>query len=158
MSTSASRTQTREFQSRNRESYLFKLLLLLFRGFSHRSFNLVIENLIFSSKFQSRNRNLSGVRAGSPPCFNIENLIFSSLLSPRREFQSRNRESYLFKPPHRKPYRTCLHHRCFYERGICFNLGIKNLSFPSPIKRESTTHKGFRLSMSDRDFSVPFRS
>ena len=61
------------------------------------SFNLVIENLIFSSRCvpQSARYRLR---------FNlvIENLIFSSGNVPPRDdiqtlFQSRNRESYLFK-------------------------------------------------------------
>ena len=65
---------TDAFQSRNRESYLFKIALGVELYAGIHGFNLVIENLIFSRRGFSheRSRNI-------PP------------------FQSRNRESYLFK-------------------------------------------------------------
>ena len=88
------------FQSRNRESYLFKQKQQGCCDNPVESFNLVIENLIFSSStenvptsqvpvsFQSRNR---------------ESYLFkrdeSTLETGVLEFQSRNRESYLFKRP-----------------------------------------------------------
>ena len=88
-----------KFQSRNRESYLFKeqkpdLVPDTFWGF-----NLVIENLIFSRLSQC------GSHLSYHTCFNlvIENLIFSrfpvvlNLRIASSMFQSRNRESYLFK-------------------------------------------------------------
>ena len=89
-----------QFQSRNRESYFFKIdkRQALCRATVQR-FNLVIENLIFSSSLGY----LVGV--GGMVSFNlvIENLIFSSLLKVNASdgtlawFQSRNRESYFFK-------------------------------------------------------------
>ena len=114
------------FQSRNRESYLFKAgMCAITAAMFPASFNLVIENLIFSSRNLIRRRdhqlksfnlvieNLifssgqmnSSVRKRAQS-FNlvIENLIFSSLTVCDRisithaiAFQSRNRESYLFK-------------------------------------------------------------
>ncbi len=86
------------FQSRNRESYLFKRTAPVPKHHKLGGFNLVIENLIFSSKtakpahawltaFQSRNRESylfkptsSLPNASGSSCFNlvIENLIFSS--------------------------------------------------------------------------------
>ena len=86
------------FQSRNRESYLFKTRMEEPVLRTRFSFNLVIENLIFSSH--------AGLQqfAATDVCFNlvIENLIFSSedeikSLDRLIGFQSRNRESYLFK-------------------------------------------------------------
>ena len=61
------------FQSRNRESYLFKSVSVSRRVKSSWSFNLVIENLIFS-RFTPNRERTKAIR-----------------------FQSRNRESYLFK-------------------------------------------------------------
>ena len=116
-----------KFQSRNRESYLFKCLpARLPPDGDVPCFNLVIENLIFSShalldtqpqrlKFQSRNREsylFKTITCGQvslpsvASSFNlvIENLIFSRSLEDWNiatigTFQSRNRESYLFKFP-----------------------------------------------------------
>ena len=88
-----------KFQSRNRESYLFKMPIS-----SRMSSTMFL--------FQSRNRESylfkcrSFARSLRPAqsCFNlaIENLIFSSLtcemlVADPEAFQSRNRESYLFK-------------------------------------------------------------
>ena len=87
------------FQSRNRESYLFKYQskASLPSGFTQR-FNLVIESLIFSRK---------------------------SLEAPTtrgRQFQSRNRESYLFKRGNLEQAERNLHR---------FNLVIESLIFSS---------------------------
>ena len=67
------RREVSKFQSRNRESYLFKFRFLAMLRTSLRGFNLVIENLIFSRISM----------AGMPGLASM--------------FQSRNRESYLFK-------------------------------------------------------------
>ena len=109
------------FQSRNRESYLFKPERRCLFARPDACFNLVIENLIFSSlpkcrtkvfirwKFQSRNR---------------ESYLFKyrkrTVYKRYCGFQSRNRESYLFK---RLPL------WCAYSRYNSFNLVIENLIF-----------------------------
>ena len=89
-----------EFQSRNRESYLFKSRAIsIERPCAPKGFNLVIENLIFSSQqeliegnhphetFQSRNRESYLFK------FDENAYPFADVAM----FQSRNRESYLFK-------------------------------------------------------------
>ena len=91
---------TLEFQSRNRESYLFKWGKWTSAHAADWRFNLVIENLIFSSRSW-----VSIPLWHRHPCFNlvIENLIFS-----------------------RK--------RCWdvtETQEICFNLVIENLIFSS---------------------------
>ena len=91
------RDRLHTFQSRNRESYLFNTGVdTTDQCGSPAGFNLVIENLIFSTW----RRSASWHKYYS---FNlvIENLIFSTNTrrpSPARisSFQSRNRESYLF--------------------------------------------------------------
>ena len=88
-----------KFQSRNRESFLFKKFNSFLMPTEVFRFNLVIENLFFSSRLQPQ-RKLS-----NRPRFNlvIENLFFSRLWtatlyrSKHSQFQSRNRESFLFK-------------------------------------------------------------
>ena len=63
------------FQSRNRESYLFKSRAATVETSPAICFNLVIENLIFSSE------DLEEITDELKDCFNlvIENLIFSRL-------------------------------------------------------------------------------
>ena len=144
------------FQSRNRESYLFKVRGIRAEfGCPISRFNLVIENLIFSSHlececcvgldflFQSRNRESYLFKFHTTPHqtatlsrgFNlvIENLIFSSLDSANtdannKKFQSRNRESYLFKS-------GGIELAAAIESG--FNLVIENLIFS---KNAPTNH------------------
>ena len=127
-----------KFQSRNRESYLFKIGsgMQKMRGFY--GFNLVIENLIFSSIFAT---------------FTVHDVMYP--------FQSRNRESYLFKFDRQPFQRRSQSHRFnlvienlifssaprpFGLRPISlvfrFNLVIENLIFsstqaetPSPVRK-----------------------
>ena len=131
-----------------------------------QSFNLVIENLIFSRPTTSIVW-IIGRSAG----FNlvIENLIFSRNardglgLFWDGKFQSRNRESYLFKScPARTPDRP---HQCFnlvienlifsreakvavaQAKNQCFNLVIENLIFSSERRRtRSPSHTGVSIS------------
>ena len=92
----------RKFQSRNRESYLFKVSYRVRYHTLITCFNLVIESLIFSrirfakrlhksrmDAFQSRNRESY--------LFKVECYTCYGFTESRSEFQSRNRESYLFK-------------------------------------------------------------
>ena len=118
------RVKWRSFQSRNRESYLFKCIQS-YRVYKEiKSFNLVIENLIFSS-LSSASRRLS---------YHV--------------FQSRNRESYLFKFEYRLSnladffsFNLVIENLIFSRRGVVFcwgsdafrfNLVIENLIFSSP--------------------------
>ena len=114
------------FQSRNRESYLFKFSTLVITRYR-------------TNRFQSRNResylfkcSASSTGAGGCTCTfqsrNRESYLFKSMgclrLSGNRRssFQSRNRESYLFKSIARKhPMKL----------RISFNLVIENLIFSS---------------------------
>ena len=120
-------SQPWKFQSRNRESCLFKLSVESFlQRFVDDSFNLVIENLVFSSQiqepqqlfiwmFQSRNREsclFKWKRKAIPQWKTVA-------------FQSRNRESCLFKFVND----YCL----FGEDHKGFNLVIENLVFSSQI-------------------------
>ena len=84
------------FQSRNRESYLFKTEIELLAERADQCFNLVIENLIFSSALRNA-------------------FVYAFCL-----FQSRNRESYLFK------FSKIVRFSC---ACVCFNLVIENLIF-----------------------------
>ena len=87
------------FQSRNRESYLFKEREQREADKASRlSFNLVIENLIFSRGH------------------------WRAVIGILRPFQSRNRESYLFKSRHCDP-------RIRERSILCFNLVIESLIF-----------------------------
>ena len=93
---------TFEFQSRNRESFIFYLKWLIYKTGNTSSFNLVIENLLFSTAlkaflvllvdlpFQSRNRESFIFYLHLRDCFLIllmrfnlviENLLFSTYLS-----------------------------------------------------------------------------
>ena len=141
------------FQSRNRESYLFKHKVgsVLFAAFI--SFNLVIENLIFSRlgrwmvsvrcnrRFQSRNRESYLFKLAGLPAY---------LNDLRLMFQSRNRESYLFK--YRK--RCCQQH---HRRR--FNLVIENLIFSrrSWAVTRSLPYSGFNLVIENLIFSRSIR-
>ena len=112
------------FQSRNRESFLFKLSLLFSSNSNWACFNLVIENLFFSRqwsmrrwfmlmRFQSRNRE-SFLFKTTP------RIIITAWIPVK--FQSRNRESFLFKA--QGGY-------CGYQMRNSFNLVIENLFFSS---------------------------
>ena len=138
-----------KFQSRNRESFLFKSELHLQIVKLYYCFNLAIENLFFSSfrqnvfatpglfRFQSRNRESFLFKCTTAEC---QILICT-------EFQSRNRESFLFKeyPTFTKGRASGWvsisqsrifsfqgRHRQFDERRYwSFNLAIENLFFSS---------------------------
>ena len=119
-----------KFQSRNRESYLFK-----FRDAETGA------TLHTSSLFQSRNResylfkkmprNDTILPVSRFQSRNRESYLFKPYLpehwghDARLKFQSRNRESYLFKWIKRKPSR--------WHTSLCFNLVIENLIFSRRI-------------------------
>ena len=120
------------FQSRNRESYLFKCIHTG-NALIVASFNLVIESLIFSSTVLLLTPHHEG------QSFNlvIESLIFSRWWTFGSDcalgwdlFQSRNRESYLFKDIH-----------IWWETAKCvsFNLVIESLIFSSATSATSAT-------------------
>ena len=141
------------FQSRNRESYLFKRMKCLKIGGipTLNCFNLAIENLIFSRQLDMVKPRTFHVR------FNlvIENLIFSSSRNSERwsrhsKFQSRNRESYLFK--------VYLRFQAVDLSGAAhsFNLAIENLIFSSlPVETQPifAASPGFNLAIENLIFS-----
>ena len=116
------------FQSRNRESFLFKYRNLITQMMSNLRFNLVIESLFFSRShhshhslrpnlFQSRNRE----------SFLFKSRFWMAMAIQSITFQSRNRESFLFKMGRKNsPYETILR----------FNLVIESLFFSSPPLRK----------------------
>ena len=88
----------REFQSRNRESYLFKGGVQdFFRG-ENAGFNLGIENLIFSSKhgYYYKDRWLP-FQSRNRESYLFKLQKWGDRWEKHQQFQSRNRESYLFK-------------------------------------------------------------
>ncbi len=88
------------FQSRNRDTFLFKIILSISKSPLVVRFNLVIEILFFSSLrqtapmqrltlnlFQSRNRDTFLFKGAEAYLANVRNF----------KFQSRNRDTFLFK-------------------------------------------------------------
>ena len=134
------------FQSRNRESYLFKCAGVPLGSSRTRCFNLVIENLIFSRRFQ-RDREIESA-----------------------EFQSRNRESYLFKPVDKSTtlrdvatsFNLVIENLIFSSlpylasdiRCAGFNLVIENLIFSSEVRSVNADgESGFNLVIENLIFS-----
>ena len=142
------------FQSRNRESFIFYFPTGFGSQQPRRRFNLVIENLLFSTSQRParaasvisfnlviENLLFSTMKSldtgkGITLSFNlvIENLLFSTALKAflvllvDLPFQSRNRESFIFY----------LHLRdCFLILLMRFNLVIENLLFSTYL---SCTH------------------
>ena len=116
------------FQSRNRESFVFKNTRLKMDGLKFLSrFNPAIENLLFSRRnriqcecgkdypFQSRNRESFVFKSAADLHLNIFAI----------KFQSRNRESFVFKNPPVPP---------LYLFSFSFNPAIENLLFSSAGK------------------------
>ena len=122
---SEAQVDAQKFQSRNRDTFLFKKPLELIRNPLH-------------GMFQSRNRDTFlfkvstvSVIVADSDCFNlvIEILFFSSpffyiiLCRLPDMFQSRNRDTFLFKPSRSRQTQRC--------RLPCFNLVIEILFFSS---------------------------
>ena len=155
---------TRGFQSRNRESYLFKMSMILacarrtmFQSRNRESYLFKInksnrkiryhyvsisESRILS--FQAKIRNTA--RNQIIPVSISESRILSFQGNPRRRtnftdymFQSRNRESYLFKPDDLDGN---------FVFVFCFNLGIENLIF-SRVERSGSPYVALQVSISE---------
>ena len=145
-----------EFQSRNREAFHFKCTWLSCREIRCRSFNLVIESLLISSRyacnrqphlyqFQSRNRESFDFKCVNQTLWHRRysrfNLVIESLLISSFEwvddatsitfrFQSRNRESFDFKTSSGSSV-----DRIVGRSNFCFNLVIESLLISSQAER-----------------------
>ena len=140
------------FQSRNRESFLFKAWVKVLSVAYLECFNLVIENLFFSSErpIQLKKRMLVMFQSRNRESFLFKCELSECIVNAATEFQSRNRESFLFKTPLRPSSSqqrlssrfNLVIENLFFSRLIVFkvtlaevlrfNLVIENLFFSSP--------------------------